>query len=160
LIFFLSFSRVQDDGALFGSQPNIVQKLNTNSPKVTPKLTKTQSFKHHRTEGGGGGLITSKIFRKFSFKSKSRETTPKMSKKLTPRPDDDRMRPSKRDITSAIVDHRGGTMTNEYWGVSLEVPEHAIPQGDQKEIYFVISDPRLCDHDGPPLDLENGKIIF
>jgi hypothetical protein len=152
--------RVQDDGALFGSHPNIVQKLNTNSPKVTPKLTKTQSFKHHRTEGGGGGLITSKIFRKFSFKSKSRETTPKMSKKLTPRPDDDRMRPSKRDITSAIVDHRGGTMTNEYWGVSLEVPEHAIPQGDQKEIYFVISDPRLCDHDGPPLDLENGKILF
>ncbi|XP_063904633.1 tight junction protein ZO-1 isoform X4 [Zophobas morio] len=151
--------RVQDDGALFGSQPNIIQKLNTNSPKVTPKLTKTQSFKHHRTEGGG--LSPAKIFRKFSFKSKNRETTPKTSKKmLSVKPNDDRMRPSKRDITSAIVDHRGGTMVNEYWGVSLEIPENALPPGEQKEIYFVISDPRLCETNGPPLDLENGEAML
>ncbi|XP_064213330.1 tight junction protein ZO-1 isoform X3 [Tribolium castaneum] len=151
--------RVQDDGALFGSQPNIIQKLNTNnSPKVTPKLTKTQSFKHQRSEGGG--LSAAKIFRKFSFKSRSREGTPKMPKKLSVKPKDDRMRPSKRDITSAIIDHRGGTMINEYWGVSLEIPENAIPIGEQKEIYFVISDPRLCDNNVPPLDLENGEAML
>ena len=79
---------------------------------------------------------------------------------LSVKPNDDRMRPSKRDITSAIVDHRGGTMVNEYWGVSLEIPENALPPGEQKEIYFVISDPRLCETNGPPLDLENGNSLF
>lgn len=67
-------------------------------------------------------------------------------------------RPSKRDITSAFVDHRGATLINEYWGVSLEVPEGAIAKGEEKQIYFVISDPRLCDN-APPLDLENGNFF-
>lgn len=132
-----------------------MQKL-TNSPKIKPKLTKTQSFKHQRLEGSS--FNPARLLRKLSFKSKSRENTPKMQKKIT-KSDNDRMRPSKRDITSAIIDHRGGTMVNEYWGVSLEIPENAIPYGEQKEIYFVISDPRLCTTNGPPLDLENGNFF-
>lgn len=54
------------------------------------------------------------------------------------------------------MDHRGATLVNHYWGVSLEVPEGAIAKGEEKQIYFVISDPRLCDN-VPPLDLENGN---
>lgn len=70
--------------AFYGSQPNIAQKLNasplsaTNSPKITPKLTKTQSFKHQKSEG-----FTPKLFRKLSFTKRNREGTPKMSKKLS-----------------------------------------------------------------------------
>lgn len=60
-----------------------------------------------------------------------------------------------RDVTSAILDHRGGLLVNEYWGVSLEVPENALPVGIEQEIYFVITDPRTCEN-APPLDLENG----
>lgn len=82
-----------------------------------------------------------------------------MNKKLSLK-ENDKMRPSKRDITSAVVDHLGGTMINEYWGVSLEIPENAIPKGVQTEIYFVVSDPRLCENTGPPLDLENGNIFI
>lgn len=190
----------------YGSQPNIIEKLNitttatsssaTNSPKIIPKLTKTQSFKHQKSDnsGGGGGFMTPKLFRKFSFKtSRSREGTPKMSKKLSLQPQQqqsskqqqqqrinenemvedfnrnatqsnnsnnmDFTRPSKRDITSAFVDSRGATLVNEYWGVSLQVPEGAIQIGERKEIYFVISDPRLCDN-APPLDLDNGNFLF
>lgn len=68
----------------------------------------------------------------------------------------DYTRASKRDVTSAVVDFRGGRLVNEYWGVSLDIPEGAIPEGVRQEIYFVISDPRLCDNT-PPLDLENGN---
>lgn len=68
----------------------------------------------------------------------------------------DYTRASKRDVTSAVVDFRGGRLVNEYWGVSLDIPEGAIPEGVRQEIYFVISDPRLCDN-APPLDLENGN---
>lgn len=162
-----------DQPAFYGSQPNIAQKLNsssaTNSPKITPKLTKAQSFKHQKSEG----FITPKLFRKLSFTRKSRESTPKMSKKLSLQSEpinenqvvqdfnrnaQDFSRPSKRDITSAVVDHKGAVLVNEYWGVSLEVPEGAIPKGQEKQIYFVISDPRLCDN-APPLDLDNGNCL-
>lgn len=135
---------------MFGSQPNI--KL-TNSPKITPKLTKTQSFKHQR--------MTPKIFRKFSFNNNNitkKSPSPKPPKSV--KRVNERMRPSKRDISSAVIDHRGGTITNDYWGVSLEIPEMAVAPGQQKEIYFVVTDPRLCENTGPPLDLENGTKQF
>ncbi|KAH1016905.1 hypothetical protein HUJ04_008059 [Dendroctonus ponderosae] len=163
--------------AFYGSQPNIVQKLNsssaTNSPKIKPKLTKAQSFKHAKNDGGSA-FSTPRLFRKWSFGRKHKDGTPKMSKKLTLQPDSitenqvikdfnknaqDFSRPTKRDITSGYVDHRGGTLVNHYWGVSLEVPEGAISHGEEKQIYFVISDPRLCDN-GPPLDLENGETML
>ncbi|KAJ8981906.1 hypothetical protein NQ317_007298 [Molorchus minor] len=163
-----------DQPAFYGSQPNIAQKLNppsaTNSPKIMPKLTKTQSFKHQTEKG----FSAPKLFRKLSFTKKSRESTPKMQKKLSLQPDrinenqvvkdfnrntQDFSRPSKRDVTSGVVDHRGGTLVNEYWGVSLEVPEGAIAPGKEKEVYFVISDPRLCDN-APPLDLDNGETML
>lgn len=161
-----------DQPAFYGSQPNIAQKLNsssTNSPKITPKLTKTQSFKHQKSEG----FSTPKLFRKLSFTKKSREGTPKMNKKLSLQPntinenkvvedfnrnDEDFSRPSKRDVTTAIVDSRGATLVNKYWGVTLEVPSGAIPNGEEWQIYFVVSDPRLCDNT-PPLDLENGNFF-
>lgn len=62
---------------------------------------------------------------------------------------------NERDMTCAVVDHRGAILVNQYWGVSLEIPENALPEGIQQEIYFVISDPRLCEN-APPLDFENG----
>lgn len=163
-----------DQPAFYGSQPNIVQKLNssptTNSPKITPKLTKTQSFKHQKSEG----FSTPKLFRKLSFTKKSREGTPKMNKKLSLQPNtinenkvvedfnrnaQEFSRPSKRDVTTAIVDSRGANLVNKYWGVTLEVPSGAIPDGEEWQIYFVVSDPRLCDNT-PPLDLENGNFFF
>lgn len=68
---------------------------------------------------------------------------------------DEREGKNARDVTAAVVDHKGAVLVNEYWGVSLEVPESALPVGVEKEIYFVITDPRLCDN-APPLDFENG----
>lgn len=65
------------------------------------------------------------------------------------------MKTNERDVTSAVVDARGARLVNEYWGVSLEIPEGALPSGVRQEVYFVISDPRLCEN-APPLDLENG----
>lgn len=60
-----------------------------------------------------------------------------------------------RDVTCAVLDHRGGLLVNDYWGVSLEVPENALPPGVEQQLYFVITDPRTCEN-APPLDLENG----
>ncbi|XP_044758711.1 tight junction protein ZO-1 isoform X3 [Coccinella septempunctata] len=160
--------RIMEDSSSFGSQPNIAQKL-TNSPKVTPKLTKAQSFKQPKSESFGP-----KLLRKLSFRSKNRETPPSANKKTSaaktaiaeaPRVREDLnrnpdfSRPSKRDISSAFMDHRGGTLVNEYWGVILEVPDGAIAKGEKKEIYFVVSDPRLCDNI-PPLDLDNGETML
>lgn len=65
------------------------------------------------------------------------------------------MRVNERDVTRAVVDRRGARLVNDYWGVSLEVPEGALPPGVIREIYFAISDPRLCEN-APPLDMENG----
>lgn len=62
------------------------------------------------------------------------------------------------NVTSATVDHRGGRLENKYWGVSLDIPEGAIPEGIQQHIYFVITDPRTCDN-APPLDFENGTLF-
>lgn len=67
----------------------------------------------------------------------------------------DYIQANSRDVTSAIVDCRGGILVNEYWGVTLEVPMNAIPEGVKQELYFVITDPRTCQN-APPLDLENG----
>ncbi|XP_019880421.1 tight junction protein ZO-1 isoform X2 [Aethina tumida] len=71
---------------------------------------------------------------------------------------------SKRDITSAYVSDAGAKLVNEYWGVSLDIPEGAIPKGESREIYFVVSDPRLCNNgnnsNAPPLDLENGETML
>lgn len=64
-----------------------------------------------------------------------------------------------RDVTSAVVDHKGAKLVNEYWGVSLEIPEYAIKEGVRQEVYFVITDPRLCEN-APPLDLENGIYFY
>ncbi|KRT85219.1 hypothetical protein AMK59_1487 [Oryctes borbonicus] len=64
-----------------------------------------------------------------------------------------------RDVTSAVVDYRGAKLVNEYWGVSLEIPEYAIKEGVRQEVYFVITDPRLCEN-APPLDLENGIYFY
>lgn len=62
---------------------------------------------------------------------------------------------SERDITTAVVDRKGAVLVNQYWGVSLEIPENALPEGVEQEIFFVITDPRLCENT-PPLDFENG----
>ncbi|XP_030745371.1 tight junction protein ZO-1 isoform X2 [Sitophilus oryzae] len=154
---------LQKQGAsYYGSQPNLAQKLNaspssaTNSPTTKPKLTKAQSFKM-------GGNSTPRLFRKWSFGRKSKkavvndnQVASDANRNVTMQ---DYSRPSKRDVTSAYVDHRGATLVNEYWGVSLEVPAGAIPAGERKEIYFVISDPRLCDN-SPPLDLDNGETML
>lgn len=90
---FLSFRVLEDhrllsQPAFYGSQPNIAQKLNapssaTNSPKVKPKLTKAQSFRHTKTDSG---FSTPKLFRKWSFGRKHNKDptgTPKLSKKMT-----------------------------------------------------------------------------
>ncbi|XP_045478453.1 tight junction protein ZO-1 isoform X4 [Harmonia axyridis] len=155
--------RRMEDPSLFGSQPNIAQKL-TNSPKVMPKLTKAQSFKQPKSESFGP-----KLLRKLSFRNRNKEaaskklSTPTITEDTRIRQDSNRNpnfdRPSKRDISSAMMDHRGGTLINEYWGVVLEVPEGAIARGEKKEIYFVVSDPRLCDNI-PPLDLDNGETML
>lgn len=62
-----------------------------------------------------------------------------------------------KNTTSATIDHRGGRLENKYWGVSLDIPEGAIPEGVQQHIYFVITDPRTTNN-APPLDLENGIV--
>lgn len=69
------------------------------------------------------------------------------------------LKTNERDVTSAVVDARGGCLVNKYWGVSLEIPEGALPPGVRQEVYFVISDPRLCEN-APPLDLENGACHY
>lgn len=160
--------RGEDHNALYGSQPNIAHILNQSSStnKKTAKLTKTQSFKHQKSDG----LSTPKFLKKLSFRgSRSKDNTTKTSKKVAHIPDSisenqivqdfnrnaNYIQANSRDVTSAVVDHKGGKLVNEYWGVSLEIPEYAIEEGLRQEVYFVITDPRLCEH-APPLDLENG----
>lgn len=161
-----NLSRCTDNA--FGSQPNIANNTSpSTNHKSTTKLTKTQSFKHQKTEG----LSTPSFLRKFSFK-KQKESTSKMFKKSSPKPEriienriadfnrnKDYIQANSRDVTSAIVDARGGILVNEYWGVTLEVPMNAIPEGVKQELYFVITDPRTCQN-APPLDLENGIYQF
>lgn len=153
---------------MYGSQPNIAHllKQSTSTNKKATKLTKTQSFKHQKSDG----LSTPKFLKKLSFRgSKCKESTPKMGKKLPHIPDSisenqivqdfnrnsNYIHANSRDVTSAVVDHRGAKLVNQYWGVSLEIPEYAFKEGVRQEVYFVITDPRLCEN-APPLDLENG----
>ncbi|XP_071051834.1 tight junction protein ZO-1 isoform X3 [Onthophagus taurus] len=176
-------SRLEDTkSSLFGSQPNITHLLESHHQHSSPtntnktkKLSKTQSFKHQK-----GGETTPKFFKKFSFRNKTKETTPKMGKKLLHLPDripEDRVEEKRnenknyldmnwiyannnsKDVTYAVVDCKGGVLINEYWGVKLEIPEAAIKAGVEQEIYFVITDPRLCEN-SPPLDLENGETML
>lgn len=137
-----------EDPSLFGSQPNIAQIL-TN--KVTTKLAKAQSFKHHKSPN---------LFKKFSFNRKQQQDIRKQQQVQEQQQQSSSsssvyMKTNERDVTSAVVDARGARLVNEYWGVSLEIPEGALPVGVRQEVYFVISDPRLCEN-APPLDLENG----
>lgn len=74
---FLSFRSAwgqRENASLYGSQPNLAQKLNTssttNSPTTKPKLTKAQSFKL------GGGSGTPRLFRKWSFGRKKKTAAP------------------------------------------------------------------------------------
>lgn len=168
---FLNSSRCTDNA--FGSQPNIANNPSpsfTNHNKKSAKLTKAQSFKHQKSDG----LSTPSFLRKFSFK-KQKDATPKALKKATSpklgerivenrvadfNRNSDYIQANGRDVTSAVVDCRGAILVNEYWGVSLEVPKGAIPDGVKQELYFVITDPRTCQN-APPLDLENGiKLII
>ena len=66
---------------------------------------------------------------------------------------------NERDYTSAILDHNGGLLVNEYWGVTLSVPENAIPFAIRQQVYFAVSDPRKCPNIGP-LDTENGIFFY
>lgn len=167
---------------MYGSQPNLANNAHDNSPsstlsastntKAARRVAKAQSFKHQKSDG----VSTPKFFRKLLSKyrespSKKRDRIPENEARNDynrnrceppppPAPETltagvDYVRANQRDVTSAVVDARGATLVNNYWGVSLEIPPDAIPEGVQQEIYFVISDPRLCEN-SPPLDLENG----
>lgn len=60
-----------------------------------------------------------------------------------------------------IFDSNGGTLADNVWNVSLEIPPGAIAPGVRQEIYFTVSDPRMGQAvGGPPLDMENGLFYF
>lgn len=136
------------------------------------KLAKAQSFKHQRASEG---LSTPKFLRRMFGKSREKKqiSAPKLQplrsdnhqSTLTNEHSPDKqqdlnrnsyLQASERDVTSAIVGEEGATLVNHYWGVSLEIPEGAVPPGRRQEVYFVITDPRLCEN-APPLDLDNGE---
>ncbi|XP_031353908.1 tight junction protein ZO-1-like isoform X5 [Photinus pyralis] len=153
--------------AFYGSQPNIAHiytnnaSATNNTPnKITPKLTKTQSFNHRKRDG----LSTPQLFRKFLFKHRNKDGSAKSGKKVENRKEIDDAHiygniQNSRDVTCAVVDTNGATLINHYWGVSLDIPKNAIPEGRRQEVYFVITDPRLC-NTAPPLDLENGETML
>lgn len=59
--------------------------------------------------------------------------------------------------TSGVFDANGGTLCDNVWKVSLNIPQGAIPPNVQQEVYFTVTDPRLSQTvGGPPLDMENG----
>lgn len=59
--------------------------------------------------------------------------------------------------TRGKFDENGGTLSDNVWNVSINIPPGAIPAGVQQEIYFTVTDPRMSqDVGGPPLDMENG----
>lgn len=66
--------------------------------------------------------------------------------------------------TRGIFDENGGTLCDNVWNVSINIPSGAIPTGVQQEIYFTVTDPRMSQTVvGPPLDMENGwclKMLF
>lgn len=58
--------------------------------------------------------------------------------------------------TKGNFDENGGILEDKTWNVSLIIPRNAIPAGIRQEIYFTVSDPRMSESVGPPLDMENG----
>lgn len=59
--------------------------------------------------------------------------------------------------TSGVFDENGGTLCDDVWNVSINIPKGAIPPGVKQEIYFTVTDPRMSQSvGGPPLDMENG----
>lgn len=59
--------------------------------------------------------------------------------------------------TRGIFDENGGTLSDQIWNVSIDIPKGAIPPGIKQEIYFTVTDPRMSQSvGGPPLDMENG----
>lgn len=68
--------------------------------------------------------------------------------------------PRQPSTTTGYFDAEGGTLLDEVWNVSLEIPRNAL-SGPKQEIYFTVSDPRVSSHvGGPPLDMENGWFNF
>lgn len=62
-----------------------------------------------------------------------------------------------QSTTSGIFDENGGTLCDDVWNVSINIPKGAIPSGVKQEIYFTVTDPRMSQSvGGPPLDMENG----
>lgn len=62
-----------------------------------------------------------------------------------------------QSTTHGIFDENGGTLCDEVWNVSINIPKGAIPPGIKQEIYFTVTDPRMSQSvGGPPLDMENG----
>ncbi|XP_054747083.1 tight junction protein ZO-1 isoform X2 [Anastrepha obliqua] len=69
--------------------------------------------------------------------------------------------PREPTTTRGIFDSNGGTLADNVWNVSLQIPAGAIPMGVEQEIYFTVSDPRLGEAiGGPPLDMENGETML
>ncbi|XP_055905024.1 uncharacterized protein LOC129940651 isoform X8 [Eupeodes corollae] len=69
--------------------------------------------------------------------------------------------PREPTTTKGIFDHNGGTLADNFWNVSLQIPPGAIPLGVKQEIYFTVSDPRMGETvGGPPLDMENGETML
>lgn len=67
--------------------------------------------------------------------------------------------PREPSTTRGYFDEEGGTLLDEVWNVSLEIPRNAL-SGAKQEIYFTVSDPRVGHVGGPPLDMENGWFTF
>lgn len=73
--------------------------------------------------------------------------------------ENDTFYPPIRDQTTTrgIFDENGGTLCDDVWNVSINIPKGAIPSGIKQEIYFTVTDPRMSQSvGGPPLDMENG----
>ncbi|KAF5291383.1 hypothetical protein FQR65_LT01693 [Abscondita terminalis] len=160
--------RDQTEYAFYGSQPNIAHiyacNASTNNPSknVTPKLKKTQSFNYRKKDGYSTPQVIRKFFSKYGNNKSS--STPMFNKKngkqkKVKQLEDCGTIKNSRDVTAALVDYRGTVLVNEYWGVSLDIPPNAIPDGKKQEVYFVVTDPRVCDN-APPLDLENGETML
>ncbi|EDO41850.1 predicted protein, partial [Nematostella vectensis] len=56
-----------------------------------------------------------------------------------------------------IFTHEGGVLSSEESGVSIFIPEGAIPKGVEQEIYF-----KVCKENNimPPLDTEKGETLL
>lgn len=73
--------------------------------------------------------------------------------------ENDKIYPPIREQTTTrgVFDENGGTLCDEVWNVSINIPKGAIPAGVKQEIYFTVTDPRMSQSvGGPPLDMENG----